>query len=115
MLFIMPLPEFKTFQEIIDFEDFESLTDEELLEFVALQLEAIEKLKPHNPEFTDEFIEDFKEKAEIFENNCHEAKNAEKTAAAAWKKVEKSAEALLMHTDLPDGKPLPMMPKRRGN
>lgn len=111
----MPLPEFKTYLEVIDFDDFESLTDEEMLDLCDLLLEALEKIQTINPEITDEMIQTFKKGINNFAMACHKEREAHKAAEIAQKNVERSADALLMHPDLRDGKPLPIIPKRRGN
>jgi hypothetical protein len=56
----MPIPEFKNWFEVIEFEDYEGLTDEEMLELNDLQLEALEKVQAVNPAITDEMIREFK-------------------------------------------------------
>jgi hypothetical protein len=115
LLHCMPLPEFKTWLEVIEFDDFDSLTDEELLDLFDLQIDALVKIKTINPAITDEMIQNFKKGVSNFEMACYKEKEALKAVAISKQKLDASLDNLLAHPDLPNGKPLPIMPKIKGN
>jgi hypothetical protein len=110
----MPLPEFKTWLEVIEFEDTEGFTDEEMLELFDLQLEGLEKIQTINPAITDEMIQTFEDGINNFALNCAKEKEALKAVAISKQKLDASLDNLLAHPDLPIGKPLPFMPKIKG-
>jgi hypothetical protein len=48
----MPLPKFTSWQEVLDFDDMESLSDEDLIELFYLQIELVAKLIGKVPDLT---------------------------------------------------------------
>jgi hypothetical protein len=111
----MPLPEFKTWAEVIDFDDRESLTDDELLVLNDMQIDALWRLHEINPAITVEMIMEFKKGANDFAMAYLKEKEATKAAALAQRDLDASIDRILSHPDLPNGKPLPIMPKIKGN
>jgi hypothetical protein len=111
----MPIPEFKNWFEVIEFEDYEGLTDEEMLELNDLQLEALEKVQAVNPAITDEMIREFKTHVNKFALASAREKQALKAEAIAKRNLDASLDNLLAHPDLPIGKSFPFIPKHKGN
>ncbi len=111
----MPLLEFKTWLEVIEFEDYDSLADDDLFELFDLQLDALEKIQTINPAITDEVIQNFKKHVNAFALAWSNEKKANKAVALSKRKLDFSLYSLLAHPDLPNGKPLSFGPKRKGN
>lgn len=112
----MPLPEFKTWLEVIEFEDYQDFSDEEMLELCDLQLEALEKIQTINPEITDEMIQTFKKHVNTYALSCAREKQALRAVAISQRKLDASLDNLLAYPELPNGKPIPMIPKKpKGN
>jgi hypothetical protein len=115
IIFDMPLPKFKTWAEVIDFEDYDTLTDEELLDLYDMQIDALWRLKEINPTITDDMIMDFKKGVNDFAMAYLKEKEANKAVALAQRNLDASIDNILAQPNLPNGKPLPIMPKIKGN
>jgi hypothetical protein len=111
----MPLPEFKTWQEVIEFEDYDGLTDDELLVLNDMQIDALRRLQAINPAVTDEMINEVKKHANNFALAYLKEKEALKAEAIAQRNLDASIDNILSHPNLPNGKPLPITPKHKGN
>jgi hypothetical protein len=111
----MPLPKFTSWQEVLDFDDMESLSDEDLIELFYLQIELVAKLIGKVPDLTVETLNEMKERLAAFVASIEIVEKSERDLKIAQRNLQLSADRLLANPDLPDGKPLPMVPKRKGN
>lgn len=111
----MPLPKFESWQEVLDFDDLETLSDDELIELLHLQIELVAKLVGKVPGITLETLNEMKERLVAFEASVERVEKTDREVRTAERNLQLSADRLLTMPDLPDGKPLPIFPKRRGN
>lgn len=101
---------------ILNFDDYSSLSDAEMVKMVTRQLEALREEAKTNPGVTPEMIEKTEAALKHFTSAVELEKLSHQAAAVAKQNLDLAAARLLAHPALSHGKPFPIaQAKRKGN
>ena len=102
--------------DILDFDDYSSLDDGEMIEMMTKQLAALRGQAKTNPAITPALLASMENGLKDYIASVDREKRAHHAAAIAKQKLDLVTARLLANLNLPDAKPLHVFPtKPRGN
>lgn len=103
-------------EDILDFDDYSSLDDREMIEVITKQLAALRDEAQTNPDITEETLATIERALENYTAAAEASENADHDLAISTQRLKLAAENLLADPNIPNAKPIPILaPKKKGN
>ena len=103
-------------EDILDFDDYSSLDDREMIEVITKQLAALRDEAQTNPDITEETLATIERALENYTAAAEASENADHDLAISTQRLKLAAENLLTDPNIPNAKPIPILaPKKKGN
>ena len=102
--------------DILDFDDYASLDDREMIEMLTKQLAALREESKTNPAITPALLTSMENGLKDYIASVEREKRSHQAVAIAKQKLDLVITKLLASPNTPDAKPIPIFPtKPRGN